>query len=305
MDPTGLRLDPGCGWGKSCTKKPASPPPPSYWISVPVQELSNGTTINQLRRNPDYKPRPVTSSIWGPTTLELNRTSLIDRAIAGTLPKSTASNKKPLQPGWGPLVGTVPNYQWPQPEFGVGGQLCFVLCGGIEWAPSSGFSGSVMLGPRGEVSFNTGVSMQEPAPFHVIGECSATAVVGAAAQVGLGVAEKQDSPGGIRLATTSSGGIRYGGGGDVRSVSSGASRLEVAMSAQAVVGVIVVCVGVLVIILNRQIPRLIHFVLRLFYGEPMADDAVRPNSTWKHIIIVGCAFIAFGVFMILAPANPR
>jgi hypothetical protein len=70
------------------------------------------------------------------------------------------------------------------------------------------------------------------------------------------------------------------------------------MLAQSIVGVIVVSVGVLVILFSRQIPKLLHAGLRVFYGEPVADDAVRSRSMRTHVITVGAVFIIFGVLMI-------
>lgn len=75
------------------------------------------------------------------------------------------------------------------------------------------------------------------------------------------------------------------------------------MAAQFIVGAIAVCVGILAIVLSPQIPRLIHTGLRIFYGEPVADDAVRTRHLRTHVIVVGCALMVFGSLMVLSSAS--
>nr|WP_201470782.1 hypothetical protein [Microbacterium hydrocarbonoxydans] len=49
-----------------------------------------------------------------------------------------------------------------------------------------------------------------------------------------------------------------------------------------------------------MIPKIIHAGLRLFFGGPVADDAVRPGVSPAHVIIVGVGFLAFGAFLIVS-----
>lgn len=66
------------------------------------------------------------------------------------------------------------------------------------------------------------------------------------------------------------------------------------MFPEVIIGPIVVTVGVVLILLRRSIPRIFHAGLALFYGAPLADDAIRPESAPRHLGIVGTVFIVFG-----------
>lgn len=79
-----------------------------------------------------------------------------------------------------------------------------------------------------------------------------------------------------------------------------ASRKESTISIQDVVGIIVILVGLALIGLHRVVPKMIHAGLRIFLGEPVADDAVRPGSSSIHVLIVGVGFVAFGAFMVVS-----
>lgn len=59
-------------------------------------------------------------------------------------------------------------------------------------------------------------------------------------------------------------------------------------------------VGLLVIGFHRLVPKIIHAGLRIFLGEPVADDAVRPGSSSIHALMVGVGFVVFGIFMIIS-----
>ncbi|WP_367824480.1 MULTISPECIES: RHS repeat-associated core domain-containing protein [unclassified Microbacterium] len=174
MDPTGLRLDQGCGWGVNCSKRPVSSPPPSYFVNVVVQTLSDGTPIYQRRPNPDYKPRLVTNSTWGPAPLKpnFNYTSLSDFARAAAVPTPTTSNKKPPRPEWGPLIEWKPENKGTV-DFGAS------ICAGVCLNASLGHDGSgrigIGFGLEAGVSFTAGVSSESPGGLYLGGSCAASA----------------------------------------------------------------------------------------------------------------------------------
>lgn len=64
-----------------------------------------------------------------------------------------------------------------------------------------------------------------------------------------------------------------------------------------------ILVGVVLMSLHRVIPKLIRAGLRIFLGEPVADDAVRPGSAPVHVLIVGVGFVLFGAFMLVSDMN--
>lgn len=70
------------------------------------------------------------------------------------------------------------------------------------------------------------------------------------------------------------------------------------MNSDVLIGSVLVGVGIAVLLLRGRIPDLIHRGLRFFYGEPVADDAVRPNSQW-HIAIVGGLMTILGLGLLL------
>ncbi|MDQ0645881.1 hypothetical protein QFZ53_000077 [Microbacterium natoriense] len=61
-----------------------------------------------------------------------------------------------------------------------------------------------------------------------------------------------------------------------------------------IIGPIIVVLGVVLILLRRTVPGIFHAGLEFFYGAPLADDAIRPESAPRHIFIVGILFIVFG-----------
>jgi hypothetical protein len=72
------------------------------------------------------------------------------------------------------------------------------------------------------------------------------------------------------------------------------------ISVHDVVGIIVSLIGLALIGLHRLVARMIHSGLRIFLGEPVADDAVRPGSSSIHVLIVGVGFVVFGALMIIS-----
>lgn len=166
--------------------------------------------VYQRRPNPDYKPRPVTNSTWGPTTLKpnFNYTSLSEFARAGAAPKPPTTNNKPSRPGWGPLIGLAPNFQPPNPTVAAGFTLCAVIvCYSRDWAlDGSSGSNSITFGPRIEVTLNVSAEVSSPAGAYLVAGCSASGVAGAGAEVGVGIGDDG-------LAGTTSGTVRVGAGG--------------------------------------------------------------------------------------------
>ncbi|WP_373372461.1 RHS repeat-associated core domain-containing protein [Microbacterium foliorum] len=209
MDPTGLRLDQGCGWGVNCSRRPASSPQPkpSPFTNVVVQVLSDGTPIYQRRPNPNYRPRPVTSSIWGPTTRKpsFNYTSLSDFARSGAMPKTQTLNKKPSKPGWGPLVEV---RMRPGDTKGVWLSGCAGICATLSINSDLSGSASAGVGPRAGWSAGVGVSSPSKGGFFTGGTCSLSlGPVGGYAQMGVQNATPE-AP-----SRFSGGGIALGAGG--------------------------------------------------------------------------------------------
>ncbi|MER7448354.1 RHS repeat-associated core domain-containing protein [Microbacterium sp. NPDC097977] len=192
MDPTGLRLDQGCGWGVNCTRggqKKVDKPNP--WTGAgPFSDKKTHTTT---KPHGSTKPPSLISTLNSKPPAK------------SWVPKS--------QPSWGPLVSFVPEYQMPRPENDIGVSACFGFFGGLSYGSKSGWSWSAGLGLKAELTVSTGVTVQESSPLFVVGECSATAAVGATAHLGVGIADQQGGSGGLRLAGSSGGGIKYGFGG--------------------------------------------------------------------------------------------
>ncbi|WP_146114825.1 hypothetical protein [Microbacterium sp. MYb45] len=72
------------------------------------------------------------------------------------------------------------------------------------------------------------------------------------------------------------------------------------MPNQAIVAIVVVILGLVAIALHRVIPAMIHGALKMFFGEPVADDAVRGPSAKVHVLVVGVIIVAFGGFMFVS-----
>ena len=128
----------------------------------------------------------------------------------------TVTPPSPWAPRGGPYIAFNPDWKPPVPELGASGTVCFILCVGYERGIRGSHAINVSAGLRVELTGGAGVSTQESegafGPY-VVGECSATAGIGASASIGAGLTTKQDRPDGYRINTTSSGGIRFGGGG--------------------------------------------------------------------------------------------
>lgn len=72
------------------------------------------------------------------------------------------------------------------------------------------------------------------------------------------------------------------------------------MSDQAIVGIVVVIFGLVAIALHRVIPTMIQGALKFFFGEPVADDAIRGPSAKVHVVVVGVIIVIFGGFMFVS-----
>ncbi|WEK61157.1 MAG: hypothetical protein P0Y60_17930 [Candidatus Microbacterium colombiense] len=70
------------------------------------------------------------------------------------------------------------------------------------------------------------------------------------------------------------------------------------MNPEILIGPALALVGLILIFLRNATSRLFHAGLRLLYGEPLADDAVRDRSAPWHIFFVGGVFALFGAFLI-------
>lgn len=75
------------------------------------------------------------------------------------------------------------------------------------------------------------------------------------------------------------------------------------MFPEIVIGPIAVIAGVLLILLRRDVPKIIHSGLELFFGAPVADDAVRPRAA-THVMVVGIASMLMGGFITVTAFIP-
>ena len=182
MDPTGLRLDQGCGWGVNCTKKPKLAPASSWKPRRWDGALPNGVVVRQVpRSDSDQKPKP---GYWYvPNLLTYGSHPLVvvrppkPQPLAVMLislpttarPPATAAVAKPA---WGPLIEWMPEHQGTV-DFGAS------LCAGVCFNASLGhdLSGSVGIGfgLKAGVSFTLGSSSETSRGLYVGGSCSASA----------------------------------------------------------------------------------------------------------------------------------
>lgn len=65
-----------------------------------------------------------------------------------------------------------------------------------------------------------------------------------------------------------------------------------------ILGSLVAALGTTAVVARRWFARSIHLGLKVFYGEPVADDAVRP-STPIHIAIAGAVIAVLGGSLIV------
>lgn len=62
-----------------------------------------------------------------------------------------------------------------------------------------------------------------------------------------------------------------------------------------IIGPLTILVGVGVIVGRRVLPGVIRAGLTLFFGEAVAEDAIRPRAA-LHMLIVGSAMVCMGCF---------
>ena len=207
MDPSGKRFafdHMASGGGSSKVKpKPGQTAPPSTWQPRRWENTPSAVEIRRLPRMDSNGPPKFTE--WPVVILGNPKPR----------PQPTGPTS-PRTPPWGPLIAWVPDYKYPEAELGGSFTVCVYLCVGYQGGVRGSQAITVSLGLRIEVTGGVQVSMEESegaiGPY-VVGECSATSGVGAAASYGLGLTTKPARDGGIRLNTTSSGGVRFGGGG--------------------------------------------------------------------------------------------
>lgn len=70
------------------------------------------------------------------------------------------------------------------------------------------------------------------------------------------------------------------------------------MVLELILGSLVAAVGTIAMTSRRWFARTIHLGLKVFFGEPVADDAVRP-STPIHIAIAGAVIAVLGGSLIV------
>ncbi|WP_223585710.1 RHS repeat domain-containing protein [Microbacterium sp. OVT16B] len=211
-DPTGLKFQidcPSCKGGVLKTKNSYSPPTIKPGASSQVV----------IRRLPmaDSNQKPKFTEWPGAGTLYLQSKSTSTAWQGSPSGQTKPETRSPWAPRGGGYIEINPKWHMPEPEAGWSAGVCFLLC--VEY--QRGIRGSqavtVSAGLRIEASAGVGVSAEDSdglvSPF-VVGTCSAEAGVGATASFGLGlVHDPYYSKDGWGLAGTSSGGVRFGGGG--------------------------------------------------------------------------------------------
>lgn len=68
------------------------------------------------------------------------------------------------------------------------------------------------------------------------------------------------------------------------------------MFPEVIIGPIAIFLGVGVIIGRHLLPGLMRAALALFYGEPVADDAITPRAP-LHLLIVGSVSVVMGCLL--------
>jgi len=63
---------------------------------------------------------------------------------------------------------------------------------------------------------------------------------------------------------------------------------------EIILGPLLVIVGALIILGRGVLPGIVHAGLKMIYGEPVADDAMRLNPK-LHLTVVGIIFIIGGI----------
>ncbi|MEV7577021.1 MULTISPECIES: hypothetical protein [unclassified Microbacterium] len=71
------------------------------------------------------------------------------------------------------------------------------------------------------------------------------------------------------------------------------------MSAESVIGPILIVIGLALMIFRRSVSQIFHHGVERMYGEPLADDAMPPGRTPMRMLIVGILFIGFGIFTLV------
>ncbi|MFJ4254062.1 hypothetical protein [Microbacterium sp. NPDC090003] len=70
------------------------------------------------------------------------------------------------------------------------------------------------------------------------------------------------------------------------------------MNPDFIIGGVLVAVGIIAILVRRRFMQLIYRGLRLFYGEPVADDSIRGRPLVR-IALVGAFMIVAGSVMLV------
>jgi hypothetical protein len=67
-----------------------------------------------------------------------------------------------------------------------------------------------------------------------------------------------------------------------------------------IIGGVLVAVGIVAILVRRPFVRLIHRGLRLFYGEPVADDSIRGRPVVRITVVGAFMIVCGGVLLVTA-----
>lgn len=70
------------------------------------------------------------------------------------------------------------------------------------------------------------------------------------------------------------------------------------MPPEVIIGPVLIVAGLAIIFFRRSISRILHRAIERMYGEPLADDWLRPDAAPTRLMMAGIFFVGFGLFVI-------
>jgi hypothetical protein len=67
-----------------------------------------------------------------------------------------------------------------------------------------------------------------------------------------------------------------------------------------IIGGVLVAVGIIAILVRRPFVRLMYRGLRMFYGEPVADDSIRGRPVVRIAVVGAFMIVCGGVLLVTA-----
>jgi hypothetical protein len=72
------------------------------------------------------------------------------------------------------------------------------------------------------------------------------------------------------------------------------------MNPDFIIGGVLIAVGIIAILVRRSFARLIYRGIRLFYGEPLADDMLRGRPPVRIAVVGAFMIVCGGVLLVTA-----